>query len=252
MSAFVRRPNLPVRCGAVIIGKKYAEKLAKQLESLGFSCFFVPDNPYLDPRLSGHADLSVLHTGGEELLLAPYLKGSSLAESLAARGAALRFPDVRQSESYPNDAQFNVCFVGSHILYHEKVVPPKIVDILTKSDGKAVRCRQGYARCAVCVVDECSLITADRGIAAAASAAGISVLRISPGFVRLDGFPYGFLGGASFKLGKDVMAFTGRLDAHPDRGRIMDFLKERQIRPLYLTDEEIFDIGTAIPILEKE
>jgi hypothetical protein len=76
------------------------------------------------------------------------------------------------------------------------------------------------------------------------------VLRIAPGAVVLDGFPYGFIGGASFKISEKNLAFTGRLDGHPDCERILSFLREREIEPLFLTQEPIFDIGSAIPILE--
>jgi len=250
MTAFVQTPSLPKRCQVVILGEKYAEKLRNPLQTLQIETLLLPDNPFLDSRLSGHADLSVLHAGGEELLLAPYLKGSAFAARLHKAGAALLFPDVSQGAVYPADAQFNVCIVGENILYNKRTVPSSVVESLTSEDRKPVNCRQGYARCAVCVVDEHALITADRGIAAAAETAGLDVLLISPGFIRLDGFPYGFLGGAAFKLSENVMAFTGRLDAHPDQRRILDYLEQRGIQPLYLTEEDVFDIGCAIPILE--
>jgi len=252
MMAFVQTPNLPKRCRAVIFGEKYAKKLLKSLQSLQIEAVLLPDNPSLDPRLSGHADLSVLHAGGEELLLAPYLKGSTFAARLRKAGAVPHFPDVSQGAVYPADAQFNVCVVGENILYNKKTVPASTVEILTKAGRKPISCRQGYTRCAACVVDEHALITADRGIAAAAEAVGLDVLLISPGFIRLDGFPYGFIGGAAFKLAENVMAFTGRLDAHPDQRRILACLERRGIQPLYLTEEDIFDIGSAIPTLEAE
>ena len=100
-------------------------------------------------------------------------------------------------------------------------------------------------------VDGESLITADRGIAAAATKNGLSVLLISEGHVALDGFPYGFIGGAAFKIANDCIAFTGNLNEHPDRGRIVEFLRKCGIRPLYLTDHSAFDIGSAIALWES-
>ena len=251
MSAFVQLPHLPLRCKAVLYGEKYADILKKPLELRQIESIIVPDNPFVDKRLAGHADLSVLHAGGERILLAPYLKGSELASHLESLGAALTFPPIRQREIYPEDAQLNLCMIVRHVFCNMNTVPVIIVDYLTNScDVCFQRCRQGYSRCAVCVVDARSLITADRGIADAGEALGMHVLRITPGSVVLDGFPYGFIGGASFRISEKKLAFTGRLDEHPDCRRILSFLREREIEPLFLTQEPIFDIGSAIPILE--
>ena len=253
MSVFVRFPNLPQRCKAVLYGEKYAQKLKYPLEYLQIESICVPDNPYIDPRLAGHVDLSVLHAGGEKLLLSPYLKSSAVSDYLQRQGALLSFPDIRQYDVYPGDAQLNLCILGDRAIYNRSVVPACIVDFLTNEASVIFKsCRQGYNRCAACIVDAQSLITADRGIAAAAEAFGIQTLIITPGFVDLDGFPYGFIGGASFKLSGDKLAFTGRLDEHPDGDRILSFLHEREIEAIFLTEDAVFDIGSAIPILEKE
>lgn len=100
-------------------------------------------------------------------------------------------------------------------------------------------------------MDENSIITADRGIAAAARKNRIDVLVIRPGFIALDGFPYGFIGGAAFKMAKETLAFTGTLDWHPDQAAIEEFLAARKIKPVYITHYPIFDIGGVLPVTEK-
>ena len=112
MAEFVSLPNLPLRAGEVIIGEKYFDILENPLKKLGIDAIKVPDNPYIDERLSGHADLSVLHRGGKELLLAPYLKGSKFAESMQKRGFEVSFADIVQQAEYPLDAQLNCCVAG--------------------------------------------------------------------------------------------------------------------------------------------
>ena len=48
---------------------------------------------------------------------------------------------------------------------------------------------QGYTKCSTVIVDETSIITYDEGIIKACSKyPDISVLRVAPGFVRLDGY----------------------------------------------------------------
>lgn len=252
MKRFVASPNLPLNCSEIIYGGKYAGILKTALDSLHIGSILMPDNPHVDPRLAGHADLTVLHAGGEKLFLAPYLKGSAFAEDLKAQGAQLVFPRFQQNSSYPADVQFNVSLIGKYMIGNPKTAAAEFVDYLTNGAGRnVIPVRQGYSRCAVCIVDSESIITADRGIAAAASAGGLQVLLIHEGHVRLDGYAYGFIGGASFKLASDKLVFTGKLDLHPDRDGILTFLTERGIEPIYLTQEPIFDIGSAIPIIEN-
>ena len=251
MMRFVETPNLPVCADTIIIGEKYCNILQNDVKNLGINVLPMPDNPYVDGRLSGHADLSVLHLGGDRLLLAPYLKESELSHQLKNRGFGLQFADIEQSSLYPNDAQMNVCILGDKVIYNPKTVPNTIVKYLTFSD-RAVQIisRQGYSRCSVCVVNDNAIITADEGISRGAEEHGIDVLKIRPGYIDLPGFDYGFIGGASFKISDTKLAFTGKLDRHPDAKRIIDFASLHNVEIVYITDKSVFDIGGAIPITE--
>ena len=247
----VEKPNLPEMAECILIGEKYSELLRKPLENLGINPLFVPDNNYIDTRLSGHADLSVLHVGGNRLWLAPYLRGSQFSEQLIAMGFLLDYPNIQQSAVYPGDAQLNVCICGRYAICNPAVVPKTIVEFLTSTGFNVAACRQGYAKCSVCVVDEGSIITADRGIEAVAREAGLDVLLIEPGFIALDGFQYGFIGGAAFKISRSKLVFTGTLDNYKSKNVILSFLERRQVEPIYLTNRPVFDIGSGLPISEK-
>lgn len=252
MTHFVRDPNLPRAASIVLIGEKYAEKLEKQLSLLGYNTVFVPDNPFVDPRLAGHADLSVLHAGGERVYLAPFLKGSSFAARLVSLGADLRYPDIIQGGVYPEDAQLNLRIAGKRVFYSRGRSANEIVEYLTKQGSfELLHSRQGYSGCSTCAVDANSIITSDAGIFRAAADSGMDALMITPGYIELAGFAYGFIGGAAFKLSDTQMGFTGRLDRHPDKRRILDFLASRGIDPVYITDELIFDIGSAVTLTER-
>lgn len=223
------------------------------MKILGIEPIFIPDNPNVDGRLSGHADLSVFHAGGEEIWLAPYLRGSAFAARLAALGARVHIADISQSPVYPRDAQLNIAALGSAFIYNPKASYAPVTEYLAAACGmRGAPVRQGYAKCSVLVVDEHAIITQDAGIARAARGIGLDVLEIAPGHVALDGFEYGFLGGASFKLAEDTVAFTGTLAAHPDWARISAFLAARGVSAVYLTAQPLFDIGSALPITEKK
>ena len=246
---YVLCPNLPEDTAAVIIGEDYTNLLEKPLAALGIEIISLPRNPDIDPRLASHADLSFLHLGGERAVAAGYL--ASYKERLNAYGLRIGFFTEGQGTTYPRDAQLNVCLLGQHAFGNEKVHRGIVEKFTNREDIVFHSVKQGYARCSVCVVDEQSIITSDRGVARSAQAECLQVLVIEPGYVELPGFTYGFLGGATFKIRHDCLAFTGSLTTHPDQDRILTFLEQRGISPAFLTDRPIFDIGSAIPIWEK-
>ena len=249
---YVAKPNLPENSKLVLIGEKYSEFFVKSLENMAILPLLVPENPYVDVKVSGHVDLSVLHVGANKIVMAPYLKGSSLSERLIHLGFEVIFTETFQAKSYPFDSGFNVCIIDNKLIYNPKTAEKTIVDILTKGERcHSINVKQGYSKCSTCVVNENAIITADEGIDRAARRAGIESLKITEGYIDLPGYDYGFIGGASFKINKNTIVFTGRLDDHPDKQRIIEFLSLHNVKALYITDRPIFDIGSAIPILEK-
>lgn len=219
------------------IGEKYRERLEGPLAALGVCAYWLPDNTNVDARLSGHADLMLLDLGGGRVLT--YL------DSLPDIG--LEVVKVEgQGRVYPDDARLCACVVGRFCIHDFRISDPHITGF------ERIQVRQGYARCSTCVVDEGSVITSDAGIEKAAVRHGIDVLGIRPGYIELEGFDTGFIGGASFKISPERLAFTGRLDAHPDVARIESFLRERGVEPVYLTDSPAFDIGSAVPLTAAE
>lgn len=155
---------------------------------------------------------------------------------------------VPTKPEYPHDAALNFCVVGDKLIYNPKTADASVIDRLRLN---LLACRQGYTKCSVCVVDEDSIITADNKIAQIAMSTGMSVLYVKEDLAALDGFEHGFIGGASFKISRNEMAFTGVINDAGEKRRIESFLNERGINAVYLTAERLFDIGSAIPIIEE-
>lgn len=249
--SFIKLPNLPENnVKSLIIGQKYSKLLKNSLNQLGIDVLELPDNPNIDSRLSGHADMSVLHVGDNRVILAEYLLGSEFSANLTAIGAKVLFSNEKQEPEYPLDSGLNVCFVGSRLICNPATADNIIVKQLTYNEPM-IKCRQGYSKCSVCVVDSNSIITADTGIADAAELAGLNVLKIMPGLAMLDGFSEGFIGGAAFKLSSGVLAFTGIIPDTFERNRIESFIRGEGVEPIYLTDADLIDIGGAVIIKES-
>ena len=246
MSGFVSTPHLPVgEVGVVAAGERYKGLLSPAFEKLNIDVLWLPDALQVDSRLAGHADLSLMHLGKNRVV-------SAYGENVDSRLEMFEFEVIRAPRpgaSYPHDCILNACIVGKKLFHRLDVTAKEVLDNL--ADIEPVPVSQGYAKCCTCVVDAGSIITSDHGIALAAKNNGIDVLEISPGYIGLEGFNYGFIGGASFKLSGTCLAFTGRMDMHPDWRRIEAFLSEREIVAVFLTDGPAFDIGSVLPLIER-
>lgn len=245
MSRFIQRPNLPGgRVECLALGQVYLPQLAPALESMGVRVLPIPQTKTLPVPVSSHADLVLLHAGGSRFIAARELRGR--VDWL--HGMEIDYLEYELEGEYPSDCRLNIAVVGDKVLYS-----PQCADrsALTSLGGIGLEVKQGYARCSTCVVSSSAVITADRGISCALGSCGADVLEISPGGIRLDGYDHGFIGGSSFKLAEDVIAFTGSLYQHPDCGRIMEFLRAHSVQAVYLTQEPIFDVGGAVLLTEK-
>ena len=229
-----------------VLGEKYRKYIENGLIHAGINPIWLPDNPSVDPRISGHADISVLRVGEKCLLAAPYLENcTEFNEIMSESGISLLFSE-QQGRGYPQEAGLNLCICGKHLICNPGTADPLALCLL--QNYKMIPVKQGYSRCSVCPVRDKAVITADCGIADALRKRDFDVLEIHAGYIRLEGFEYGFIGGASFRLGEGLIAFTGHFEEHPDADSIKAFLQKHETAPLYLTDEPIFDIGSAVLI----
>lgn len=227
----------------LIIGERYLPKLRESLENQGVSVLWLPDNPDMDSRLAGHADLSVFMPKPGTLVIAKGMR-SDIVNILTNRGCRVFFAH-EQGKTYPADAGLCLCATGRYTIYNPKTADAVAVSLMT---GVPIAVNQGYTKCSVCVVSDDAIITADSAIASRAADAGMDVCQIQPGHILLEGFDYGFIGGASFLLNEKRLAFTGTLEQHPDKERVFAFLAKHGVEPVFLTNEPVFDIGGAVAL----
>lgn len=230
---------------AVLIGERYRAELDAALEGCGIEPVYLPDNPHVDPRLAGHADLSAIVLGDKKIVLAQHLaKGGKMVSYLSNNNYTMIKAASEQTALYPGDASLCACLIGNRLIHNKKCTDKAILDNFS---GEFINVNQGYSKCSTCVIGDSAIMTSDSGIARAAKSAGVDVLQIQAGYISLDGFGCGFIGGASFVLDKTVY-FTGTLSEHPDRRFIEAFIAERGMSAIYLTQRPVFDIGGAIPV----
>jgi hypothetical protein len=92
-------------------------------------------------------------------------------------------------------------------------------------------------------VSENAVITADKGLAGKIDNA--DVLLIREGYIALDGYNYGFIGGASFNFGGKLF-FFGDISKHADYRQIIAFCERHDTAVISLSDDLLYDYGSII------
>ncbi|MFA9381894.1 MAG: DUF6873 family GME fold protein [Acetanaerobacterium sp.] len=242
---FLASPNLPDSQVALAAIDEAQTAVICALERYGVDCIGVSPNLRLDAPVRSHADMLIHHLGGRDVLVESV--GAGHARRLSAHGFEVLTIEKPLERNYPHDAALNAARVGRHLVCG-KHVAPEIALYCRQNEIAPVYCAQGYARCAVCIVGENALITADPSIAQVCEGAGMDVLRIRAGHIRLEGYPYGFIGGCCGLLDSGLLAFTGDVLRHPDGKAMVDFMGGHGVKYIDLTGGELVDIGGILPL----
>ncbi|MBN1522257.1 MAG: hypothetical protein JW928_06960 [Candidatus Aureabacteria bacterium] len=144
---------------------------------------------------------------------------------------------------YPADVPYNSLIIENQLLLHNlRSTDDSIKNYVRHHQWRFLDVPQGYTRCSVVPVDKRSFITDDDSISRSLKSAGYRVCQITKGFVRLKGYPYGFIGGASACL-DDKVFFFGDIRNHPGYASVRDFIKERGKKVVSIGSCELEDFG---------
>jgi hypothetical protein len=234
---FIQKSNLPQKAvKAAAVSQSYAEIV----ENLGIKVIKVAPSRCLPSPVCEHADLQLFHFGGSKIAVSK--EQAVVVSELEKLGF-----DVVKTEppggKYPYDCSLNAFFLGDNLFGREKSLAREIIH------KNLVNVNQGYCKCSVCIVGESSAITSDPSIAAALESNGVDVLRICAGHIKLSGYSYGFIGGASALIDKDKMLFFGDITKHPDFDKIQMFLKKYNV-DFICAKGELTDVGGLIALCE--
>lgn len=198
------------------------------LEQLNYKIHFVKSNNITYSAVSTHADIFYCRMGANEH--SDIFKGNRTEIGFA----------------YPKNICFNAVCLDKYFIHNLKYTSPTLLQETQKRKLKLINVKQGYTKCNIVAVDGHSIITSDDGIFKTLSNySDIDVLKIRQGFVKLDGFDYGFLGGASGRVENEIV-FNGNLSSHPDFSVICEFIQSRGLKVKYFSEYELKDIGSII------
>ena len=227
----------------IFISELAERSFIEHMKGLG-RVILVPRDPRFDPRIASHPDMVI--TIVDNCIIIDDNADSSIFLQLDD----LHVPYIRSScvlgSKYPEDVAYNAVVTGQHLI-HRLDSTNTLTLQHCRNRGKAlVNVKQGYSKCSTVIVDDNHLISSDNGICQAVrDFTDIDILPVQPGFVELEGFDYGFLGGCSGLIG-DTLVFHGDLSKHPDFLRIKEFTEAAGKRLIYFTDFPLRDIGSIL------
>lgn len=209
----------------IYISARTNRAVIEYLADLGHTVCMLPKLGSLEPAIADHADLTFCSLGPG----LPVFHGKI---------SAVRSP-------YPSDVPYNACCTGRFFIHNLKHTAPELLKAAETAGLTLVDVPQGYARCSCLPVTEDSVITADQGMIRACQAAGIEVLKVTPGHVQLPGYKYGFIGGCGGRIG-DTVVFHGSLAGHPDGEAIRRFIEDKGLCCTDFAEFPLTDIGSVI------
>lgn len=214
---------------------RYADKLIK-----------LPPSPLLAAPVASHPDMLLWTFGRYIVTPSHYAKlAPEVFDELERAGFEIIQATERISAEYPHDVALNCAAVGKHLIANTRSMSQSVREIADRHGLITLNTKQGYAKCSSAVVSDNALITADKSIYVLAKQNGLDALLIEEGHVRLDGYGYGFIGGAS-GTAEDSVLFCGNLSLHPDGEKIAEFCKSHNKVPISLSSEPLYDYGTVM------
>lgn len=228
----------------LIIDSRADEEAVKTLRKMNYT---VIPTLYLDKlydAIAAHADIQIHYLGNNCFVCAP--EAFKHYKKHLPSGFTLIKGSKTLDAKYPADIPYNAAAVGKTLICNSRSTAIEILQTYTCKGRSILNVNQGYAKCSICVVTGSAIITSDAGIASAANGNGIDVLKISEGHIELNNMNYGFIGGASGLIEKDVLAFNGELNTHPDGDKIKKFCDNHKVKVVELKSGVLCDIGSII------
>lgn len=245
MNKLFPRPRIPNSPAKLILVSGEYPFLTSQLEKQGIEVIATEPDGRLPAPVRFHPDMQACLLSEECMFVLPE---SPLKKKLEERGIAALATKAKPSGNYPGDILCNSFVLGRFLVGNLRFIDSEIRNTAKRIGLKELSVRQGYASCSTAVINECSVITADEGIASVLEGQGFDVLRIRQGFIKLPGYDTGFFGGCCGLLAPDILGITGRLSNHPDHLKMRGFLKARGISVFELSDGDLFDVGGIVSL----
>lgn len=150
-------------------------------------------------------------------------------------------------DTYPSDCAYNVTRVGNFVICNTKIIDRTILNIYKDMGFTFIHTNQGYSKCNIAIIDEETILTEDEGIhnTIIVNQIPIKTYLMQKGEIFLNGFDYGFIGGACGLI-ENRLLWYGNPQNLSYYKQIKEITEERQILNISLSNQPLGDFGGII------
>lgn len=224
-----------------IADKKMPESMLNNLKKLG-NVFLSAEVGVKDASINSHPDLQIHFISDTAAVVAPSVY--THYKNILPDNIDLKPGICDIGFTYPQNCAYNIVRLGETVICNTAFAEKTILDYYKKIGYRIINVKQGYTKCNICPVSDTEFITEDCGIykTVGSVAKDIKIHLITPGSVRLNGFEYGFIGGASGICG-DKILFCGNALRNSE---LKNLINEIHIKAVMLSDDDLYDFGSVI------
>lgn len=195
--------------------------------------------------ISYHPDIIMHPITPRKVIVAPNVY-DYYSDILPFYGIEVIKGEKKLDRNYPDNIAYNVARISRYAIHNTRYTDEKLKYYIKKQGVDFINVNQGYTKCSLAIVSNTAVITSDLSIHKELIKHGIEVLIIKEGNIDLPGLNYGFIGGATGMFSKNELFVSGELGHHPNYIEIINFLKKYNVKPIFLSNHKIVDIGSII------
>ncbi|RKD32522.1 hypothetical protein BET03_10610 [Thermohalobacter berrensis] len=241
-------PFIPnAKADALIIAGNADEEIINNLKK--FNIEIIPTVKCSDvyDEIAFHPDVVIHPINRHTLVVAPNVY-EYYEEIFKNKPIKLIKGEKKLNRNYPDDIAYNVARTARYAIHNLEYMDEKLKYYLQKEGVQFINANQGYSKCSTAIIDDNAIITSDPSIYRTCLELDIDILYIESGFIKLPGFDYGFIGGATGAISNNEILFTGKYDNHPNSKDINIFLNKYGKKAIIISNKKIIDIGSIIPL----
>lgn len=229
-----------------IVDRAYYDILRDKLNKFNIKVYPSFESKILKGAVATHPDMS-LFKYDEDTLIASRESFDYYNEIF--KGTKINIINANEDphEKYPSDVKFNALRIGEHLICKRDVCAKSIIKRF--DEAKIINSSQGYVKCSIIDVGSEYFASDDKYLYEIIKSFGKKCILLDKGFVKIKDYDYGFIGGAS-GYARDKIFLTGKIINEANRIRLEEFSREINKELIYLTEYDIFDIGTLM-IMEE-
>lgn len=225
-----------------IVDRAYYDLLSDKLSEFNIKVYPSFESKILKGAVATHPDMSLFKYDDETLIAS---QESFCYYNEIFKGTKIKVINTNEDplEKYPGDVKFNALRAGEHLICKKAVCADAIIKRF--DNNKIINSSQGYVKCSVIDIGGKYFVSDDKYLHEIIKSLGYKSNLLDKGLVNIKGYDYGFIGGSS-GYAHDKIFLTGLIKDEANRRGLEEFAREINKELIYLTEYDIFDVGTLM------